>query len=169
MPKVAGSASYTAQDAPRKDTRLPVRVVIPDIGMDRDLAHVGLDARNVPIVPKHDPAWYERSAVPGTGGNVVLWGHALRFRSTPDIPAPFGRLKELSVGAKITLYTSDGAAYTYVITQQIWATPDQAQYIWPKDHELLTMVSCIGDMVITKRGVEMTHRLITIAEPEKRN
>jgi hypothetical protein len=29
------------------------------------------------------------------------------------------------------------------------------------------MVSCIGDKVITGGGVEMTHRLITIAAPAK--
>src|SRR5262245_13659632 len=40
----------------------PVRIVIPDIDMDRPLLQVGIDAETVPIVPKHDAGWYEGSA-----------------------------------------------------------------------------------------------------------
>jgi sortase (surface protein transpeptidase) len=95
----------------------------------------------------------------------VLWGHVLRFKSTPRTPAPFARLRELAVGAEIILYNADGAAHRYIVTRQVWATPDQVEYILPQGRELLTMVSCIGDKVVVDNSVEMSHRLITIAEP----
>ena len=143
----------------------PVRIVIPDIDMDRPLLQVGIDDETVPIVPKHDAGWYEGSARPGEGGNIVLWGHALRFKDSPDIPAPFGQLQKLHTGAQIVLYTAEGKAHIYRVEQQIWATPDQVEYIRPKGSERVTLISCIGDKVMTKHGVDMTHRLVTIAEP----
>ncbi|NTU85700.1 MAG: class F sortase, partial [Chloroflexales bacterium] len=145
----------------------PVRLVIPAIDLDRPLLSVGLDKRRVPIVPKHDVGWYNLSARPGQGENVVLWGHVLRFKAAPEIPAPFARLKELEVGARLTVYTADERAHPYVVVEKVWARPDQVEYILPRGRELVTMVSCIGDKVIVDGGVEMTHRLITIAAPAR--
>lgn len=141
------------------------RIVIDAIALDRTPIPVGLGDRGVPIVPRHDIGWFDHSATPGQGDNIVLWGHALRFRSAPEIPAPFGQLKDLALGAQIVLYDQDSNAHTYVVTQQVWATPKQVEYILPIGAERLTMISCIGDRVITDHGVDMTHRLITIAEP----
>jgi sortase (surface protein transpeptidase) len=147
--------------------RRPVveRIVIDEITLDRAPIPVGLGDRGVPIVPRHDIGWFEHSATPGQDDNIVLWGHALRFRSAPEIPAPFGRLKDLAPGARVVLYDQDDTAHTYVVTQQVWATPKQVEYILPLGVERVTLISCIGDRVITDHGVDMTHRLITIAEP----
>lgn len=143
----------------------PVRLVIESIGLDRPLISVGLDQNRVPVVPQHDVGWYNLSARPGEGENVVLWGHVLRFKAAPNIPAPFGRLKELEVGATVVLYDAQGVSRSYRVTEKVWATPEQVEYILPRGRELLTMVSCIGDKVVVDNSVEMTNRLITIAEP----
>ncbi len=161
------SASSSGASAAKPAPGEPVRLVIPAIDLDRSLLSVGLDKRRVPIVPKHDIGWYNLSATPGRGENVVLWGHVLRFKATPKVPAPFARLKELEVGAKLTVYTADGKAHRYVVIEKVWARPNEVEYILPRGRELITMVSCIGDKVITGGGVEMTHRLITIAAPAR--
>jgi len=127
---------------------------------------VGLDANRIPIVPDHDIGWYNLSAKPGEGENIVLWGHVLRFRHAPDIPAPFANIKTLQPGAEVVLYDADGGEHRYVVTQQIWVKPNQVEYILPRGKEMVTMVSCIGDKVISNGEViDMTNRLITIAEP----
>lgn len=141
-----------------------IRLTIAGIDLDLPLLPVGLDG-TTPIVPPHDAAWFIHSAAPGQGDNVVVWGHALRFRNAPDIPAPFGRLKEVTPGERIIVYDNLGGAHAYIVTQQIWATPDQVGYILPTGSERLTLVSCIGDRIVTERGVDMSHRLITIATP----
>ena len=90
----------------------------------------------------------------------------LRFANAPGIPAPFARLKELPVGAQMAVYDDLGMAHAYAITQQIQATPDQVEYIFPIGHERVTMVSCYGASVIVDGSVvDMSYRLITIAEP----
>ena len=142
-------------------------MVIGDIGLDGRLVSVGLDKNRIPIVPDHDIGWYNLSARPGEGDNIVLWGHVLRFRNAPKIPAPFAHLKNLKVGAAVKLYDRDGNLHSYVVTKQVWATPDQVKYILPTGREMVTMVSCIGDKVIQDgEVVDESHRLITIAEPD---
>jgi hypothetical protein len=160
---VAPTAAPTAEQA-RAAASDPVRLVIGAITLDRSLIPVGLDEQRVPIVPNHDVGWYTYSGRPGAGENIVLWGHVLRFRNTPNIPAPFARLEEVDVGAELLLYSADGVAHRYIVSEKVLATPDQVEFILPKGRELLTLVSCIGDKVIVDGSVEMTHRLITIAK-----
>jgi sortase (surface protein transpeptidase) len=164
-------ASPVAQAAPEKvlapaADEPPVRMAIPAIGLDQRVVVAGVDRNRMPIVLDHDIAWFNQSARPGQGDNIVFWGHVLRFRSTPNIPAPFARLKELKVGANVVLYDRAGGAHRYVVTRQVWATPEQVEYILPQGREQITMVSCIGSQVISGgEVVDMTNRLITIAEP----
>jgi hypothetical protein len=144
----------------------PVRLVIDSIGLDYRTIGVGMDAGGELIVPDHDVGWYSTSAAPGQGDNVVFWAHVLRFAHAPGIPAPFARLKELPIGARVTVYDDLGNPHAYAITQQIQATPDQVEFILPVGHERVTMVSCYGTSVIVDGSVvDMSHRLITIAEP----
>jgi hypothetical protein len=121
----------------------PTRLVIGSIGLDKSVVGVGTNASGELIVPDHDIGWYTASAAPGQGENVVFWAHVLRFRNAPKIPAPFERLKELPIGARVTVYDD-----------------------LPQGRELVTMVSCYGQSVIVDGSVvDMSHRLITIAEP----
>lgn len=162
-------AAPTAAPTPTNtlpEPTMPLTITIEAIDMEQPLIPVGLDEYNVPIVPRHNVGWYIYSAVPGMGENIVLWGHVLRFRDAPDIPAPFARLHELNIGDLISLTTADGYIFDYTVAEQIWATPDQVEYILPQGTELLTLVSCIGDKVIVDGAVvNMSHRLITIATP----
>jgi hypothetical protein len=144
----------------------PVRVVAAAIGMDVRIVGVGLDANRAPIVPDHEVGWYNRSGLPGGGENIVLWGHVLRFSNALHIPAPFARLKELREGDRFTLYDAAGASREYVLARRVMARPNEVDYILPQGRELLTMVSCYGDKVYAGgEVVDMSHRLITIAEP----
>ncbi|NTW01743.1 MAG: class F sortase [Oscillochloris sp.] len=144
----------------------PNRMIIDSIDLDRSLVDVGLGSNNTPVVPDYDVAWYEQSARPGTGENVVVWGHALRFLRTPNTPAPLERMKDAKIGDAVTLVAADGTTYTYVISDQIWALPNQVAYIMPQGHEQLTIVNCIGARVINDEGQLTTaYRLITVAKP----
>lgn len=168
-PQDTPPSSPTAQRVVSKqqaEASQPIRLEIPKIELNYSLVSVGLDKNNVPIVPDHDVAWYNLSARPGQGDNVVMWAHVLRFKKAPHIPAPFARVRELSIGDQIFVYTEDGAIHPYRVKEMVYATPDQVAYILPVGKEQLTLVSCIGDKIIVDGSVELTHRLITIAEPD---
>jgi LPXTG-site transpeptidase (sortase) family protein len=166
-----GSESSPVPAAPQAvaQASAPARVVIDSIGMDQRVVGVGVDSSGELVVPDHDVGWYTASALPGQGENVVFWGHVLRFRQAPKVPAPFERLKEVRVGARVTVYDDQGQAHAYQVTQKVEVTPDQVEYILPQGHERVTMVSCYGEFVIVGREVvDMTRRLIIIAEPVSR-
>lgn len=158
----------SASAPPQISLAEPLRISISAIGMNNPIVSVGLDRQNLPIVPKHDVGWYNVSAAPGEGENIVLWGHVLRFTEAPQIPAPFGKIKQLQPGNQVVLYNRGGDAFEYVVTQQIWVKPNEVRYILPQGREMVTMVSCIGEQVIQGGEViDMSHRLITIAEPKR--
>lgn len=164
-PQLDESAGVQAIDQPiTVSPAQPVRIQIPAINLDYKPVSVGLDQNRIPIVPKHDIGWYNLSAMPGQGDNVVFWGHVLRFKSRPNIPAPFARVKELNPGASIFVTTAKGQRAHYKVRTSVQVTPDQVSYILPVGKEQVTLVSCIGDNVIAGGGVTKKYRLITIAD-----
>jgi LPXTG-site transpeptidase (sortase) family protein len=166
VPTKAIAATARPADVEPGQPGEPIRIVIDAVGMDQQIVSVGLDKKRIPIVPDHEVGWYNLSAQPGQGDNIVLWGHVLRFRQTPKIPAPFARIKEVKPGAAVVLYDQAGKAHNYVVKQQVWVLPSEVEYILPKNKEMITLVSCIGDKVINNgEVVDESHRLITIAEP----
>jgi LPXTG-site transpeptidase (sortase) family protein len=161
----AGASIAVAAPAAQARNAEPVRLQIERIGLDLPLVPVGLDENHTPVVPKHDAAWYTRSARPGEHENMVFWGHALRFEDTPDVPAPFEQLRHLAVGDSLRVYAADGSVRSYVIVRQVWALPHEVEYIRPHGEEEVTIVCCIGDTIVVDGELTMTHRLITIAHP----
>jgi hypothetical protein len=150
----------------RRFSAPPARLVIESIDLDRTIIPVGFANSGDFVVPDHDIGWYDQSALPGQGSNVVLWAHVLPFLSAPQIPAPFARLKELPVGTPIRVYDQLGQMHEYAIAQQIEVLPDQTEFLLPQGREIVTMISCTGDGIVVAGGVvDMTRRLITLAEP----
>ncbi len=143
----------------------PARLVIPAIGLDLEPIPVGVDKHRVPVVPKHDAGWFKSSAMPGQPSNIVFWGHVLRWKDTPKVPAPFARIQELQPGAELSILTVNGESRRYRVTQQVWARPEEVEWIRPTATERVTLVSCIGDKVIREGTLTKEFRLITIAEP----
>jgi LPXTG-site transpeptidase (sortase) family protein len=161
-------ANPRAQAAPRAVTTVaaqPTQLSIPTVGVDARTVATGLDARRVPIVLDHDVSWYDRSAMPGQGENIVFWGHVLRFSNAPNIPAPFERLKNVSIGAALSLTDANGTVHRYRVSRVVFVKPNEVDWILPQGRELVTLVSCYGDQVINNgEVVDMTLRQITIAE-----
>ena len=143
----------------------PARLIIPAIAVDAAPRAVGLDERRVPIVPKHEVGWFQNSAVPGQGSNVVFWGHVLRWKDSPSIPAPFARLSELQKGAEVVVVTAAGEQHHFRVTKRVQVRPNQVDYILLTTSERVTLVSCIDDTVIMDGRVSKAWRLIVIAEP----
>jgi LPXTG-site transpeptidase (sortase) family protein len=146
---------------------IPVHLRIPAIKLDQPIVAVGLDPQRRPIVPRHNVGWYTYSARPGQADNVVMWGHVLRWKATPRIPAPFERLAELKLGAEISVTMSDGKVFRYKVKRAVLAKSNEVGYILPTGATQLTLVSCYGNNVIRQGELTKEFRLITIATPIK--
>lgn len=151
------------------DSAPPSRLVIETIGVDAPVITLGLDAERTPEVPSvgSDVGWYDFSATPDTGGNVVLAGHVTWDKKG----AVFWRLGELKEGDLIRVATERGDELLYEVTSNLLVDPDDPQslhLIYPTDTELLTLVTCGGTFNVdpgARFGGEYDRRTIVQAKP----
>lgn len=164
VPSPAPSSTVVADGS-----ALPTRLVIDAIGVDATVITLGMDSELVPEIPSigAEVAWYDFSAKPGAGSNVVLSGHITWERSR----AVFWSLAELEQGDLIYLVTDGEDQLVYEVTANMLVDPkdpESVKLIYPTDTELLTLLTCGGTF---KRdpsapfGGEYTHRSILQARP----
>ncbi|KKQ25637.1 MAG: Peptidase C60 sortase A and B [Candidatus Woesebacteria bacterium GW2011_GWA1_37_8] len=78
------------------------------------------------------------SANPGEGGNIVLYGH--------NKANLFGRLTRIKIGQVVELKDEFGITHKYSVESTTTVTPDQIDYVLPKNTETLTFYTCVGFM-----------------------
>lgn len=134
----------------------PYAMVIDKIGVNAPVATYGLDEERAPIVPTGDDArdvvaWYDFSAKPGTGSNVVFAGHVTWFG-----PAVFYNLPNLVAGDTIQLVGQDGTNVLYTISDVYRVLADDAQAVevmWPTSDPVITIITCVGEFTDTNDPV----------------
>jgi LPXTG-site transpeptidase (sortase) family protein len=145
-------------------TALPVRLVIPKIGVDAPVTVKGLDPNGAMQNPNgpEDVAWYDFTARPGQGGNAVFSGH-LDYHDYG--PAVFARLREMTTGDLVEVRLEDGAVYRYVVTISVLypagSAPSQ-EIVGPTGREMVTLVTCGGTWQGRPQGY--SHRLVVRAD-----
>ncbi len=77
-----------------------------------------------------------QSAQPGQQGNIVIYGHNLN--------TIFGYLVDAKVGTLVKIYTTDGKAYQYKISDIHVVSPSQTDLLKPTEVETLTLYTCTG-------------------------
>jgi sortase (surface protein transpeptidase) len=104
-PGVASGERAVVRDAapqPRATAAVPVRLAIPDLGVDVALDPVGVDADGQLQIPDDvDRAgWYRFGPVPGGPGNAVVAGHVDDAEQGLGALAP---LREAAVGTEVVV------------------------------------------------------------------
>jgi LPXTG-site transpeptidase (sortase) family protein len=122
---------------------LPAQITIPSIGIDLPI-DLGTIKDGVWQISYTNPTFLDSSARPGTGGNVVIYGHNKKVI--------FGNLPYLSTGQKIFIKTVDGKIHTYVAYQKDFVGPDRVDLVSPTNTEELTIYTCWG-LFDTQRAV----------------
>ncbi|MDN3025186.1 class F sortase [Streptomyces sp. S.PB5] len=112
------SAPSSGKSAAPRGRSVPVRLRIPDIGVDTPVMRLGLAADGtveVPPITAHDRAgWYEHSPTPGQTGPSVILGH-VRVGSYGD--GVFRRLGELRRGDRIEARLENGGTAAFAVTE----------------------------------------------------
>lgn len=127
----AGGASSTPSPVksatPQGGSSVPVRLRIPEIGVDTPVMRLGLapdGTVQVPPVTAHDQAgWYEHSPTPGQTGPSVLLGH-VTVGSYGD--GVFRRLGELRRGDRVEARLENGGTAAFAVTEV--RTVDKADF-----------------------------------------
>lgn len=147
-------AAATETPAPPPLGEGQYRLVIDKIGVDAPVAAFGLDENAVPEVPYEGGvvAWYNFTAVPGTGGNAVFAGHYTWYGD-----AVFRHLDELAPGDTVVLRGENGMQLTYeVVSNESLdpAAPNARDVYAPTETDTVTLITCDG--TFTRDGRPIT-------------
>jgi sortase (surface protein transpeptidase) len=123
----------------------PVKVSIPDIGLDTQLTTVGKQPDGTLEVPvsANTPGWYRLSPTPGELGPAVIVGHV----DSPKGPAVFWRLRELTPGKFVEVSRADGSIVKFKITEvkQFEQNNFPTNEVYGNvDHAALRLITCGG-------------------------
>ena len=125
---------------------VPVRLVIPEIGVATRLVRLGLEPDGGMQVPGDfgDAGWFAGGPVPGEVGPAVIAGHV----DSKTGPAVFYRLRELRPGQAVLVERADGARLRFLV-EQARSYPKAgfptAAVFGPVPSAALRLVTCTGD------------------------
>lgn len=133
------------QAAPRGTEPLPVRLVIPTLGITAAIQHVGVNESGNMAVPSNytDVAWYRYGVSPGGTGSAVIAGHV---NNGFGLSGVFERLGELAVGDTIYVDREDGRVafiVTSVRSYPYQAVPTDIVFN-PSGSPRLNLITCEG-------------------------
>lgn len=114
---------------------LPTQIIIPSINVDLPI-EVGAIKNGIWQISYDKATFLGTSGRPGTGDNVVIYGHNKK--------AIFGNLPYLSIGQKIFIKTADSKIYTYEVYQKDFVGADRIDLVSKTDKEELTIYTCWG-------------------------
>lgn len=159
----------SAAEAPINQT--PSRIVIPRIGVDAVIEHVGVNSKSEVGIPVkfENTAWFNKSVRPGEAGNSMIDGHV---NDRASKPAVFADLKKLETGDTVIVYYPDGAAYVFVVdTNDSYPTKDvpMLDLLASSNIAKLNLITCTGTWIqdirrYDERLVVTTH-LVGMVKP----
>jgi sortase (surface protein transpeptidase) len=143
----------------------PVSIKVPSINMDVSLITVGRNQDNTLEVPSSAgiPGWYRLSPTPGELGPSIIVGHV----DSPDGPAVFWRLRELSAGQIIEIKRADNTTVRFKVTrvhqfeQDNFPTDEVYGNI---DHSGLRLITCGG--TFSRLSGQYSHNTVVFASLE---
>ncbi len=113
----------------------PTKIIIPSLKIDLAVEVSGIKD-GVWQISYQNASFLDTSARPGTGGNVVIYGHNKKVI--------FGSLPYLSLGQKIVIETKNGKMFVYKAVSKETVSPDRVELLYPSEKEELTLFTCTG-------------------------
>ncbi len=124
--------------APETIVGKPVRVQVPSLGINLDVATGSYDRKSQTWTLSKSKAYYADLSVPvnTAQGNTLVYGHA--------IPTIFGLLKGLKAQDKAVITTDNGYIFTYKFSSTHAVTPTNTDVFTGEGAPRLTLQTCSG-------------------------
>jgi LPXTG-site transpeptidase (sortase) family protein len=163
LPTMAVSPTVTVpMPTPTSTVALPLRLVIPRIGVNAPIENVGITANGDLATPKQDPwdgvGWYSNGPRPGEEGSAVINGHLDR---PGGYPAIFWNLRYLQVGDNIMVVNAQGKIIHFRVLNIASYSPQAApvQSIFGTMGGIyLNLITCAGTWIPSEH--QTTQRLV---------
>lgn len=147
----AGARSGVPQAGPSAAAlprSLPLRLLIPAIGVDTPVVRLGLEADGtveVPAITAHDRAgWYEHGPTPGQTGPAVMLGHVTVGSYGDGVFRNLGRLR---AGDRVVVRLADSTAAEFAVfaTRTVAKAEFPTQEVYGNvDRPELRLITCGG-------------------------
>lgn len=143
---------------------LPMRLKIPEIGVDSAVISVGLTSDGAMDVPKSPTkvAWFSLGSRPGEDGSAVIAGH---YDWKNNMPAVFNNLYKLDVGDKILVEDEKGVTMIFIVREiKTYNKDDEAPDVFGSNDEKahLNLITCTGAW--SKKFNQYSERLVVFSE-----
>ena len=156
-----GASTTTASLLPiaPKARVTPKRLIIPSIGLNASVQHLGVNEKgemDVPDGATRDVGWYRHGTSPGERGSAVIDAH---------VYAAFKKLHLVPIGADIFVEMSNGSRTRFRAAEAIVYKLDEVPrdtLFNRADDERLNLITCAGRFDRTRKTYD--HRLIVYAE-----
>ena len=126
----------------------PVSINIPSIGLTLPVEESTI-IDGVWQISYQGASHLDKSADPGEGGNMVIYGH--------NKNSLFGQIRWLKEEDLIEIKNEEGVLYSYRVVKTVITTPDDIEYVLPKSEEILTLYTCTG-LLDSKRHIVLAKR-----------
>jgi hypothetical protein len=151
---------------PATVTPPPVRLVVPDVGIDMAVDAVGVKDDGEMQIPEDATraGWYEFGPAPADAAGATVMAAHVDSRQTGI--GPFAKLREVGVGATLTVTTADGSAHEYRVVDVAKVPKAGApvdQWFDRSGAPRLVLVTCGGTF---RRDIgHYTDNVVVTAEP----
>jgi sortase (surface protein transpeptidase) len=140
-----GRQSTTLPAANRTQIPIPIRIVIPAIGVDARIEQLGLNLDRTMQVPDTlaDAGWFQPGPEPGETGAAVIVGHLNSTRG----PGVFSHLSSLRRGQLIVVYLRDGSRVRFVARSMLRVSKSRfpTKLVYAKTAKpTLRVITCAG-------------------------
>ena len=142
----AAPAPPVTSGPPPRNVGVPVRVLVPSLGVDASVEHVGVDPDGNMATPD-DPwntGWYAPGSRPGQTGNSAIAGHVDYHGIGPVV---FWDLNKIAVGAEVLVVTDSGQTLRFTVRGSEYYVPENAplQEIFGQTNSVnLNLITCGG-------------------------
>ncbi|MFZ2886563.1 MAG: class F sortase, partial [Minisyncoccia bacterium] len=142
----------------------PDRLVIPAIGIDAAVQHVGINGSGNMATPTNfqDVGWYKYGVVPGGRGSAVIAGHVDNGLGLSGV---FKRLPETQPGDDIYVTAEDGTRTHFVVTSvrsyPYTEVPEDIVFN-PRGSSRLNLITCEGSWLPESKTYDQ--RLVVFAK-----
>jgi len=124
---------------------IPIRIRIPNIGVNAPIISVGLTEQKTMESPEEpsDAAWFKLGPSPGDNGNSVITGHT-GWRIGPAL---FDDLDKLKVGDKVYVENEEGETLVFVVREmRVYGANEIVPEVWnnKEDSAHLNLITCSG-------------------------
>ena len=127
----------------------PTSIQIPSVGLTLPVEESAI-VDGVWKISYQGASHLDKSADPGEGGNMVIYGH--------NKNSLFGPIRRLKEGDLIEIKNEEGVLYSYRVVKTVITTPDDIEYVLPKSEEILTLYTCTG-LFDSKRFIVVAKRV----------